>query len=72
MTSRNGSSIGYTSYKLPSVINAGSNSSTLSYGAFRNRYKQVAVNAGSTETTIYIAGLLGLSPIPGHSSNRIS
>ncbi|MBF8291704.1 MAG: repeat-associated core protein [Steroidobacteraceae bacterium] len=51
MTSRNGSSFGYTSYNLPSAINSGSNSSTLSYGAFRNRYKQVAVNAGATETT---------------------
>jgi len=30
----------------------------LSYGAFRNRFKQVAVNAGATETTLYIAGLL--------------
>ena len=58
MTSRNGSSIGYTSYNLPNVINAGSSSSTISYGAFGNRFKQVAVNAGSTETTIYVAGLL--------------
>jgi hypothetical protein len=37
MTSRNGSVIGYTSYNLPSLIMAGSNSSTLSYGASRNR-----------------------------------
>ena len=58
MTSRNGSTIGYTSYNLPNAINSGSNSSSLSYGAFRNRFKQVAVNAGATETTIYIAGLL--------------
>jgi RHS repeat-associated protein len=59
MTSRNGSSISYTSYNLPAVINAGTGtSSTLSYGAFRNRYKQIAVTPGSTETTIYVAGLL--------------
>jgi len=58
MTKRDGSTISYTSYNLPSVINSGSNSSSISYGAFRNRYKQVAVNAGATETTIYIAGLL--------------
>ncbi len=37
MTTRNGSTIGYTSYNLPNVIMAGSNSSTLYYGAFRNR-----------------------------------
>ncbi len=59
MTNRNGSSISYTSYNLPSVINAGAGySSTLSYGAFRNRYKQVAVTPSGTETTIYVAGLL--------------
>ncbi|TAK51081.1 MAG: hypothetical protein EPO25_17655, partial [Gammaproteobacteria bacterium] len=40
------------------VINAGSNSSTLSYGAYRNRYKQSAVTAGVTETTVYIGGIL--------------
>jgi len=58
LTSRDGSTISYTSYNLPSGINAGSNSSTLSYGAFRNRSKQVAVTAGITETTIYVGGLL--------------
>jgi hypothetical protein len=34
-----------------------SNSSALSYGAFRNRYKQVTAGADPT-TTIYVAGLL--------------
>jgi len=59
MTSRNGANIGYTSYNLPTVINApGNYSSTLSYGAFRNRFKQVAVGPQGTETTIYVAGLL--------------
>ncbi len=58
MNKRAGSTISYTSYNLPSVINSGSNSSTISYGAFRNRYKQVAVASGATETTIYVAGLL--------------
>jgi hypothetical protein len=43
MTSRGGSTIGYTSYNLPNVITAGSNSSTLSYGAYRSRYRQAAV-----------------------------
>ena len=58
MVSRDGSTIGYTSYNLPGVINAGSNSSTISYGAYRNRYRQAAVTAGVTETTIYIGGML--------------
>jgi len=43
MTTRNGSTIGYTSYNLPNLIMAGSNSSTLYYGANRNRYKQLSV-----------------------------
>lgn len=59
MNVRNGETIGYTSYNLPAVIDApGNYSSTLSYGAFRNRYKQVAVGPQGTETTIYLAGLL--------------
>jgi len=59
MNVRNGASIGYTSYNLPSVINApGGYSSTISYGAFRNRFKQVAIGPQGTETTIYVAGLL--------------
>jgi RHS repeat-associated protein len=40
------------------LIAAGANSSTLSYGAWRNRTKQVAVTSGVTETTIYVAGLV--------------
>jgi AraC-like DNA-binding protein len=58
MTTRNGSTIGYTSYNLPNVIMAGSNSSKLCYGASRNRYKQVTVTSGVSETTIYVGGLL--------------
>ena len=58
MTTRNGSTIGYTSYNLPNVIMAGSNRSTLYYGASRNRYKQVTVTSGVSETTIYVGGLL--------------
>ncbi len=58
MTTRNGSTIGYSSYNLPNVIMAGSNSSTLYCGASRNRYKQVTVTSGVSETTIYVGGLL--------------
>jgi RHS repeat-associated protein len=58
MVTRNGSTIAYASYNLPTSIAAGANSSTLSYGAWRNRIKQVAVTSGSTETTVYVAGLV--------------
>ncbi|MGH8221387.1 MAG: RHS repeat-associated core domain-containing protein, partial [Woeseiaceae bacterium] len=64
MTKRAGSNITYASYNLPTVINSGSNSSTLSYGAFRNRYKQVAVSSGATETTVYVAGLFEKVTLP--------
>jgi RHS repeat-associated protein len=57
VTSRGGSSISYTSYNLPSVINAGSETSALHYGAFRNRFKQVTAGA-NPETRIYVAGLM--------------
>jgi hypothetical protein len=57
MTSRGGSSISYTSYNLPSLMNQGSNSTAVSYGAHRNRYKQVTSGADPT-TTIYVAGIL--------------
>jgi RHS repeat-associated protein len=50
---------GAASSNLPIVINApGGYSSTISYGAFRNRFKQVAIGPQGTETTIYVAGLL--------------
>lgn len=59
MTKRAGETITYASYNLPTLINApGNSSSALSYGAFRNRYKQVAASGGTSETTIYVAGLL--------------
>lgn len=58
MVKRGGSTISYSSYNLPTLINSGSNSSAISYGAYRNRYKQVAQSAEGTETTIYVAGLV--------------
>jgi RHS repeat-associated protein len=58
MTKRAGSTIEWTSYNLPSQINSGSNYSQFSYGASRNRWKQVANYAGTAETTIYVGGLL--------------
>jgi RHS repeat-associated protein len=64
MTSRGGSSISYTSYNLPSLMNQGSNSSAVSYGAFRNRFKQVTAGSDPT-TTIYVAGILERVTRPG-------
>jgi len=59
MNSRSGASITWTSYNLPLQINqTGGNYSQFSYGAGRARYKQVNVNGATTETTIYVAGLL--------------
>jgi RHS repeat-associated protein len=62
MTTRDGSAITYTSYNLPSQVNAGSNSTQFFYGATRQRYKQISVTASGgslpagTETTLYVSG----------------
>jgi hypothetical protein len=58
MTSRAGGTISYYSYDLPNTINAGGLSSTFSYGANRQRWKQVATFADGTQTTIYVAGVM--------------
>ena len=59
MTSRNGSTIVWNSFNLPSVIHgSGSNQSQFFYTPDRARYKQVANYAGTTETTIYVGGML--------------
>lgn len=58
MTSRAGSSIQWTSYNLPSQINSGANNSQFSYGANRQRWRQVANYNGTLETTVYIAGMV--------------
>jgi RHS repeat-associated protein len=59
MTSRNGSTISWSSFNLPTVINgSGGNASQFFYTPDRARYKQVASYAGSTETTIYVGGIL--------------
>ena len=58
MTGRNGSSISWYSYDLPSVINQGTSQSRFWYGPGRNRWKQVASGPDGAETTIYIGGLL--------------
>jgi len=60
MTSRAGAPLGWTSFNLPSYIGApgSSNYSQFWYGPDRNRWKQVARDAGTTETTLYVGGRL--------------
>ncbi len=54
-----GSAVSWTSYNLPQVINLGpANASQFWYTPDRSRWKQVANYGGTTETTIYIGGLL--------------
>jgi RHS repeat-associated protein len=63
MTTRNGSTITWTSYNLPSLINQGSSSTQFWYGASRARYKEVTNTAAGgplpagTETTLYVGGI---------------
>ncbi len=63
MTKRGADTQVWTSYNLPSQLVKGSSTSTLSYGAARNRFKQVTVTPtgqnmpAGTETTIYVGGL---------------
>ncbi len=58
MTSRAGRAIAWTSDNLPSSIShANGNSSQFWYGAAGNRWKQVASQSGSIETTIYAGEL---------------
>jgi RHS repeat-associated protein len=57
---RDGSSLTWASYNLPTLINQGTNSAQLFYGASRARYKQISTTASGgnlpagTETTLYV------------------
>jgi RHS repeat-associated protein len=55
---RNGYVIDWTSYNFPSVIRGPNKTLTFSYGPDRQRYRQVYVNGGATETTEYVGGAL--------------
>ena len=58
MTSRGGASIAWSSDNRPiSIAQVNGNSSAFSYGPEGNRWKQVARNGGTTETTLYASGL---------------
>lgn len=58
MTSRQGAPITWTSFNQPNQIGTGSNYSQFSYNANRQRWRQVANYSGTSETTIYVGGLL--------------
>ncbi|MCC7258474.1 MAG: RHS repeat-associated core domain-containing protein [Gammaproteobacteria bacterium] len=58
MTSRVGDAIGWSSYDLPLTLALGTYSSQFAYTPQRQRWKQVAVYAGTTETTLYLGGML--------------
>ena len=55
---RNGATLGWASYDLPTALVAGSNSASFAYAPDRSRWRQVATTAGVTATTIYVAGIL--------------
>jgi RHS repeat-associated protein len=58
MSMREGYAIDYASYNLPTVIRSAEGTSTLSYGAGRELYKQIHVKGSTSETTVYVGGLL--------------
>ena len=62
---RNGHEIKWTSYNLPYEINGPGKKLTFSYGPDRQRYRQVYQNGSTTESTLYIGGLLKKSRSAG-------
>ena len=54
MTNRDGDTITWYSFNLPKKIHYGADSAEFWYGTDRSRYKQVAVNGGTTVTTRYV------------------
>ncbi len=55
---RIGATLGWASYDLPTSLASGGNTASFAYAADRSRWRQIAVTAGVTETTIYVAGIL--------------
>jgi RHS repeat-associated protein len=61
--------IGWTSYELPASITIGTISRTFSYGADRQRYRQVSVSGGTTRTYTY-AGEHYVKEVEGASTEH--
>ena len=77
MTSRQGSSIGWSSYNYPTAISAtsgisGSTPETVafSYGPGRQRWQQGYSGNGTTETTSYVGGLMEVVSSGGVTTYR--
>jgi RHS repeat-associated protein len=71
MSSRGGQATTWFSYNLPNTINGGATvSSQFFYTPARARWKQVANYSGTTETTIYVGGLLEKSTRSGVTAYR--
>ncbi|HEY7379359.1 MAG TPA: hypothetical protein VH542_11790, partial [Steroidobacteraceae bacterium] len=63
------STTSWYSYQLPNFISAsGGNSSQFFYTPDRARYKQVASYGGTSETTIYVGGLMEKTTLGGVTS----
>lgn len=58
MSTRNGAAITWTSYNLPATLSASGYTASFNYAPDRSRWRQIATYTGSTETTIYVAGLV--------------
>ncbi len=58
VTTRNGATLGWASYDLPTSLASGGNSASFAYTPDRSRWRQIATTAGVTETTIYVAGIV--------------
>lgn len=75
MTSRGSATIGWSSYNLPTSINApGGYSAQFAYAPDRSRWRQVSSYAGGTETTIYVGQLLEklTTPVRTHWKHLIA
>ena len=71
MTRRNGAELSWFSYGLPATLRAqGGAQSQFSYTPDRSRWRQVATGAGSSETTVYIGGLMEKITAAGVTSYR--
>ncbi len=55
---RNGATLSWASYDLPTSLASGGNTASFAYTPERARWRQIAVTAGVTETTIYVSGIV--------------
>ncbi|TFG80063.1 MAG: hypothetical protein E4H19_15875, partial [Chromatiales bacterium] len=71
MTQRNGAGVSWFSYNLPATLHAANgNQSQFSYAPDRSRWRQIANEAGTAETTLYLGGLMEKITASGLSTYR--